>query len=147
MTQIQPFIDTNSSSSSSPSGTNFPVNSELNELAGQVASLLNVGQLHSTLGLITEHLKFLTQKVGQKFGETEKPFPLSLDPEPKEKHNLSINSTNPIILKSPSVFSKDSQKLQEKVVGRIKKDAKRRESPPASRKVFIELTGSNDLIS
>jgi hypothetical protein len=99
-------------SSSSPSGfTNFPINSEPNELAGQVASLLNIGKLHSTLGILTEHLKFLSSKVDQKFGETEKPFSLSLDPEPKEKHNLSINSTNPIGFKSSNVFSKDSQKL------------------------------------
>jgi hypothetical protein len=64
MTQNQPFINTNSSSSSIPSGsTNFPVNSELNELVGQVASLLNIGQLHNILGILTEHLKFLSQRV------------------------------------------------------------------------------------
>jgi hypothetical protein len=51
MAQIQPFIDTNLSRSSSRSGTSsFPVNSELNDLASQVASLLNIWSITQYLG-------------------------------------------------------------------------------------------------
>ncbi|MDR1945092.1 MAG: hypothetical protein LBQ59_03255 [Candidatus Peribacteria bacterium] len=104
----------------------FHINSDLTELSGQVATILNIGQLHNTLSQVTEHLKFLTQK---------------------EKHNLTINSTSPIVLRPSTVLSKDTQKLREKKLwGKLRKIQKCRESPPAFREVNNELTGSNDLI-
>jgi hypothetical protein len=85
---------------------------------------MNIGELNNTLSQSTEHLKFLIKKVDLNFGETEKIFSLSLGAEHKEKHNLAINLTNPIFLSPSTVLSKDTQKLRENVVGKIKKDAK-----------------------
>jgi hypothetical protein len=128
MSESTDRVDTNSSSSSSLSNpASVQQNLNLVDLAGQLASFLNLGKLSETLTNLTDKIAYLDRKVDQKFGDLEKPLLYSNDLKTIDNKNptsISSFTSFPGRNKFPELISKDSKNLREKVGDEILKDYK-----------------------
>jgi hypothetical protein len=147
MSQSTTRVDTTSSSSSSLSNqASFQQNPNLTDLAGHLASYLNIGKLSETLTNLIEQIAYLDRKVDQKFGEMEKPFLYASDPKTlniRDQTSIPSFSSFPSRNRFPELVSKDSQKLREKVRGEILKDHKLRISSSPIVEDVIEPSSSS----
>jgi hypothetical protein len=116
-------IETNSSSSSSPSNmASFQQNIDLSSLAGQIANVLNLSKLNDTLSNLTNQIAYLHRKVG----EVEKPFLSPNDLKVKDNQDPSSISSSTsfsnrisflkLILKIPKICEKKLRVKFKKII-------------------------------
>jgi hypothetical protein len=140
-------IDSVSSSSSSLSNTaGQPQNIDLNGLASQIATVLNIGKISDALSNLSNQIAYLHKKVDTDFGETEKPLssPNVLKIRDNQDPNLISSSSsfsNRFVF--PKLVDKNSKNLRKKVTGEIEKDYKSRVSSSDFQEYFGELSSSS----
>jgi hypothetical protein len=140
-------IETNSTSSSSPSNTaSFQQNIDLSSLAGQIVNVLNLGKLNITLSKLTNQIACLHRKVDVEFGEMEKPFSSPNDLkviDNQDPSSISSSTSFSNRIKFPKLNSKDSKNFREKVKSEIQKDYKARSLSSDFTEYVDELSSSS----